>query len=163
MALLNWLGMGKKGEKVTVVKVKEESIHQGEMASSSPSAAVAAMARIVDQKTATTKILVVEDGRTYSETVTEYALKMAQRLDCEIIALDTSVAPLKFTGERRDTETAAFFDTAERSVRRFAAKAEKMGITLSHMMELGDQEEVIARMSSQDAGIRYVLTEPEVS
>lgn len=55
------------------------------------------------QQSTATKILTVQDGD-HSTVLVDYAVKMAQKLDCEIIALDVTDEPLNYTGERRDRE-----------------------------------------------------------
>ncbi len=161
MAFFDWFKLGKdKNKTVNVVKLKEEAIGHGAMAAGGPAAAARAMSKMVDQKTAPAKVLMVQDG-VYSQKVTDYALKMAQRLDCEIIALDVTDDPLQFLGERRERESNRFYERAKKSADSFSLQADSMGITTKHVMEVGDQEEVIAKLSKQDAGIRYVLTKPE--
>jgi len=161
MAFINWFKFGKdKNKKVKVTKLKAKSISAGEMASGDPAAAAQAIAQIVDQNNLPAKILMVQDGD-YSQQVTSYALKMAQRLDCNIIALDVTDAPLQFSGDRQEYETNRFHEQAENNAKEFAKQAEAMGIVVEHMMEIDDQEKIIAHLSKQDSGIRYVLTKPE--
>jgi hypothetical protein len=133
----------------------------GEMAAGNQVAANAALDRMMAQKSATTKILMVQDGD-YLPQVTEYALKMAQRLDCDVVALDVTDAPLQFRGDRKEQESKQFIEKATASCAIFAAQAEAQGVSTVHFMEIGDTEEVISRLSSDDAGIRYVLTKPDL-
>jgi hypothetical protein len=95
------------------------------------------------------------------QQVTDYALKMAQRLDCEIIALDVTEKPLQFSGDRRTRESDRFMEMAGKNAKQFTSQAIAHGIKVKHMMDIGDPEEVIARVSAADAGIRYVLSKPE--
>ncbi|MCB2180920.1 MAG: universal stress protein [Desulfobulbaceae bacterium] len=160
MTFFDWFKMGKdKNEQVNVVKLKEESIDPGAMAAGNPSAAAEAMAKIVGQTNSPTKVLMVQDGD-YSEKVTEYALKMAQRLDCEIVALDVTDTPLQFEDERKERETNRFLEMAQKNAETFSLRADAMGIATEHFMKVGNPEEVIAELSKEDAGIRYVLTKP---
>lgn len=161
MALFNWLKKNKdKNDQVKVTKIKEESVQEGAMAAGNPTAAAKTLARMMDQKKSPTKILVVEEG-TYSRPMISYALKMAQRLDCEIVALDVTAEPLRHSGERQEQEMARFFDKAEHNVAAFLEEAGEMGIKIDHVMKIGDRERVISELSAEDAGIRYVLTEPD--
>ena len=161
MTFLNWFKSGKgKNESVNVAKIKEEAVLPGAMASAGPVAAAQAMAAMVDQASSPTKILMVQDGD-YSQKVTEYALKMAQRLDCDIVALDVTDIPLQFSGERKDREINRFYERAGKSAETFSLQADAMGISTKHVMKVGDQENHIAELSKQEAGIRYVLTKPE--
>jgi hypothetical protein len=130
------------------------------MASASPAEAARSITKIVDENHASTKVLMVQDGE-YSTKVTEYALKMAQKLDCEIIALDVTDIPDQHVGERREREINRFHDRAKRNFESFSLLGDAMGVATTHFMMTGGQEEAIADMSKKDAGIRYVLTKPE--
>ncbi len=160
MGFANWFKFGSKSTKdVTVQKVKEQSVDMGAMAAGSPSAASGALARMMEQKNAPTKILMVQDGQ-HMQQVTDYAMKMAQRLDCEIIALDVSDKPLQFSGDRKERETERFMDMAKENGEQFTIQAKAQGITTVHIMSIGDPQEVIAQVSADNAGIRYVLSKP---
>jgi nucleotide-binding universal stress UspA family protein len=115
---------------------------------------------MMDQKNAPTKVLMVQDGE-YMQQVTDYAMKMAQRLDCEIIALDVTDTPLQFSGDRRKRETERFMDMAKKNAATFTSQAQARGLKVEHLMDVGIPEEVIARVSAEDAGVRYVLSKPE--
>ena len=157
----DWLSLGmKKNKEVDVKKIKEKSVEIGTMAAGSPSAAAGAIARMMDQKNTPTKVLMVQDGE-YMPQVTDYALKMAQRLDCEIIALDVTDKPLQFSGDRRTRETDRFMAMAKKNAEAFSRLAKDRGIKVEHKMDIGEPEKVIARVSAADAGIRYVLSKPE--
>lgn len=161
MGFTDWFALGmKKNKEVNVKKIKEESIEMGAMAAGRPYEAAGALARMMNQKKAPTKVLMVQDGE-YLPQVTDYALKMAHRLDCEIIALDVTDRPLQFTGDRRTRESDRFIETAKKNAAKFTARAVARGIKVEHLMDIGDPEEIIARISGADAGIRYVLSKPD--
>lgn len=160
MALFDRFKSVKKGQAVKVVKIKKVSIDAGAMAGAGTAAGAAIVSRMFDQERCPTKILVVEDGM-YSENVADYAFKMAQKLDCEIITLYVANPLLQFGQQRREEATALFFKNAEKAAAKFAAKALEMGVTVSHLMELGDSKKLVAKVSAQDAGVRYVLSVPE--
>ncbi len=161
MGFTDWFGLAiKKNKGVDVTKVKKQSVDMGAMAAGSPSAAAEALGRMVDQNNAPTKVLMVQDGD-YLPQVTDYALKMAQRLDCEIIALDITERPLQFSGERKIRESDRFMEMARTNAEKFIAMATTQGIKVEHIMDIDNPEEVIARVSAADAGIRYVLSKPE--
>ena len=160
MGLTNWFGFGnKKNTDVVVEKVKKESVDMGAMAAGSPSEAANALGRMLDQQNAPTKILMVQDGQ-HMQQVTDYAMKMASRLDCDIIALDVTDKPLQFSGERREREINRFMEAAKEHGEQFAMQAKAQGIATESLVEVGDPEAVIARVSSDNAGIRYVLSKP---
>ena len=161
MGFTDWFTLGmKKNKDVNVEKIKTKSIDMGAMAAGSPSEAAGALARMMDQKNAPTKVLMVQDGE-YMQQVTDYAMKMAQRLDCEIIALDVTDKPLQFSGDRRTRESERFMDMARKNAATFISQAQANGVKVEHIMDIGVAEEVIARVSAEDAGVRYVLSKPE--
>ncbi len=161
MGFFNWFTLGmKKNKTVNVKKIKAKSVAIGAMAAGSPSEAAGALARMMDQENAPTKVLMIQDGE-YLSQVTDYAMKMAQRLDCEIIALDITDKPLQFSGERRTRESDRFIDMAKINAEKFTSQAKACGIKVEHIMDIGNSEEVIARVSAADAGIRYVLSKPD--
>lgn len=163
MGFTDWFKFGKnKNKDVNVKKIKKKSVDMGAMAAGNSHHAAKALAMMVDQKNAPTKVLMVQDGE-YMTQVTDYALKMAQRLDCEIIALDVTDRPLQFTGERRVRESDRFINMATSNAEKFTIQAQAQGINVEHLIEIHDPEEVVARVSGSDVGIRYVLSKPEES
>ena len=161
MSFTDWFALGmKKNKDVTVEKIKAESVDMGSMAAGSPAEAAGNLARLMDQKNAPTKVLMVQDGE-YMPQVTDYALKMAQRLDCDIIALDVTDAPLQFSGDRKRRESERFMQMAQQNAAKFMARASERDIKVEHVMDIGDPDEVVAKVSAADAGIRYVLSKPD--
>ncbi len=161
MGFTDWFGLAiKKNKDVDVKKVKKQSVDMGAMAAGSPSGAAEILGRLIDQQNAPTKVLMVQDGE-YMPQVTDYALKMAQRLDCEIIALDVTDKPLQFSGDRKARESDRFIEMARQNAEKFISQAVAHGIKVVHIMDIANPEEVVARVSTADAGIRYVLSKPE--
>ena len=161
MGFTDWFGLGiKKNKEVNIKKIKKQSVDMGAMAAGNPSAATEALGRMVDQNNAPTKVLMVQDGE-YMPQVTNYALKMAQHLDCEIIALDVTDKPLQFSGDRMQREGDRFIEMARQNAERFTSQATAQGVKVQHIMDIAKTEEVVARVSATDAGIRYVLSKPE--
>lgn len=161
MGFIDWFALGmKKNKQIQAKRVKEASVHMEAMAAGSLTSAADTLARMVDQRNAPPKLLMVQDGE-YTAQVTEYAMKMAQRLDCEIVALDVTDKPLQFGGDRRTREIDRFMGTARTNVEKFICKAKACGVKVEHVMEISDPQEAIARLSAADAGIRFVLTKPE--
>ncbi|HID70846.1 MAG TPA: hypothetical protein EYP35_10435 [Desulfobacterales bacterium] len=161
MGFTDWFTLGmKKNKEVKVEKVKKQSVGIGTMAAGCPSNAAGALAHMLDQKNAPTKVLMVQDGE-YMQQVTDYAMKMAQRLDCDIIALDVTNKPLQFSGDRKVRESDRFMDMAKTNAEKFICLAQARGIKVEHIMEIGTPEDIIAKVSADDAGVRYVLSKPE--
>jgi len=153
---MSWLKrlFGTEETDVVVKKIQEKSIPDGVMASSYMAGAVAQLGGV-------TKVLMVHNT-TYEESVTEYAFKLAGKLNCDIIALDVTDKPLEFKGERQVREVARFKDTVNASYKNFSMKATALGIKVKHEVVLGNQQETIGKFSQEDKGIRYVLSAPEL-
>lgn len=161
MSFKDWFKFGpKKNQDVNVTKIKTKSVEMGAMAAGNLSGAADTISRMVDERTAPTKVLMVQDGD-YSQQVTDYALKMAQRLDCEIIALDVTDTPLNFSGDRRTRESERFLAMAKKNAEEFSQNAMAKGIKVEHIMEIGDPESIIAKISDEKVGVRYLLSKPE--
>lgn len=161
MSYPNWLKIvQEKKDEIHVGKVRQESIDAGETAAGSPTAATRKMARIVEQRNATAKILVVGDGA-FSAKLSEYAIKMGQRLDCEIVALsvfDKHSQERKGDGER---EQLHFVKRSEHGGARFADKAAGSGVKFYQIAKIGVKQGVVDQVVKEIAGIRYVLSEPD--
>jgi len=162
MSYPKWLKIiQKKNEEIRVGKVRQESIDAGEMAAGSLSEASRKLARIIDQRNATVKILVVGDG-VFSTKLSDYAIKMGRRLDCEIVALSVFD---RHCQERRDpgeSEKAHFVKRSELGAASFADKAASSGVKFYQLARIGAREGVIDQILREIAGIRYVLSEPDV-
>lgn len=161
MSYPNWLKIiHKKNEAIHVGKVRQESIDAGEMAAASPSTAAEKLARIIDQRDATAKILVVGDG-TFSAKLSDYAIKMGQRLDCEVIALSVFDRHCQENRAPGESETAHFMNRSELGAAAFADKAASGGVKFHQLARLGARDMVVDQVVKEIAGIRYVLSEPD--
>jgi hypothetical protein len=161
MALYNWFKSNRNSEQdVQVVKLPEQYIEMGEMASAHPTGAAASIKRMMAQTNGPAKILVVGDGR-YSKKLRDYSLKMAQRLDCEIVALNMSEPALPFAGPGAGAGNGMFAEIPVGNLDQFMEQSQVMGVNIMPVMESGAPENVITRLSEQDPAIRYVLTEPD--
>lgn len=149
----------KKGIQIEKVN-KQKAPVIGEMAAGNLTVATQTLSQVIDQRHVSIKILAVQDGVS-SSVLVDYAVKMAHKLDCEIIALDVSDEPLTFEGERRKRETTRFFERAQKGAETIQLKAEALGVSCRHIVQIGNQEETIKALSHEDKSIRYVLTKPE--
>jgi len=153
-------GRKRQGNEIQVKKLKRQKQPTvGEMAAGNLSAASKDVARMMEFTNMATKILVVQDGE-HSSVLVDYAVKMAQKLDCEIIALDVSEEPLSYSGERRQREINRFHQRAKRNAETIMLKAEAMAVACKHVAQVGNQEETIKGLSQEDKCIRYVLIKP---
>ncbi len=153
-------GRKKNPKEVQVEKVnKRKTAEFGEMAAGNMRAATESIAQVMEAQNMATKILAVQDG-TSSSVLVDYVLKMAHRLDCEIVALDVSDEPLQYAGERKKREINRFYERAKINAENLKLKAEAMGVVCRHVIRVGNQEETIKALSERDKCIRYVLTKP---
>ena len=161
MSLFGWFSKKKK-DQVKVAKSKTNMFQDAATAAAFAEAGEHETARsIITPIKQTRKILVIghEDG--FSERLTEYALDMAKRLDFELVALNVTSAPLSLSGDKREAAIAAFIEGAQRSGAALKEKAAANNIEFTHRIEIAPQEEVVENLHSEDAGLRYVLTEPD--
>lgn len=160
MNLRNLLLFGKRKKNVQVKKInKLKSPDIGEVAAGNLSAVSNSISQMMEQQNMMTKILVVQDGRN-SAVLEDYAVKMAHKLDCEIVALDVSNEPLLYDGERKQRECNRFLQRAEQNAKSIHIKADALGVKFKHVAKIGDQDETIKTLSQEDKCIRYVLTKP---
>jgi hypothetical protein len=162
MALWKFWVFGREKDRkgVRINRIKKEKLPDlGEMAAGNLTAASNTISQILDQKDMPTKILAVQYGNT-STVLEDYAVKMAHKLDCEIIALDVSDEPLMYDGERKNREISRFIQRAQQSAETIQLKAAAMGVTCTHIVKIGAQDETIKALSEEDKCIRYVLTKP---
>ncbi len=108
------------------------------------------------------KILVISAGTSFSQQVMDYAVKMAKRLNCPIMAAniyESSHGILNFLG---DSNKQAFRQAAEENISEFRGLAEKNGIEFEHTVRFGDSDQVVDEIYREQAGnISYVVTEPD--
>jgi hypothetical protein len=117
--------------------------------------------RIMARAKAPRKILVIGREDYFSSILCEYALGMAKRLDFELVALNISTVPLSMPADRRAEAIALFQENARRNVVVLQEEAEKYGIVFTHLMEIGEQDTVVATLHARVPGLRYVLIEPD--
>ena len=161
MACPRWLKIGqKKNEEIHVGKVEQESIDLGEMAAGSPSIASDKLGRIIEARTASVKILVVGDG-SFSAKLSDYAIKMGQRLDCEIVALSVFDKHCQECRAAEDSEKSHFAKRSDLGAASFADKALIGGVKFDQLARIGDRQDVVDLVVKEIAGIRYVLSEPD--
>ncbi len=153
-------GTKKQEQKIQLKKVnKQKPVVVGEMAAGNLTAAADGIAQMLEMDNMTTKILAVQDGE-HSTALVDYAVKMAHKLDCEIIALDVSEEPLKHSGARRERAINRFNQRAQQNAETMHLKAETMGVKCRHIIRVGSQEAAIKALSQDDKSIRYVLIKP---
>lgn len=115
---------------------------------------------MVEVKKAVPKILVVS-GDSFSRPLMEYALKMAQRLDFEIISLSVNEAILSLSGAERERAEARFCEQAKRSAADFAGRGREMNVRVTSVIDINEKKQAIAELEEQEPAIRYILSEPD--
>ena len=153
MGFTDWLGLATK-------KSKEFGLPEDNGQSAAPGKTMAGAVDPIPEDLCTEdclpKILMVQDGE-YSSQLSEYAIRMAGRLNCAILAVDISDKPLLFSGERKMRESDRFIEKARKNGEKFVAFAASKDIQATHVMDIGDTDEIITRMREHDSGIQYVL------
>ncbi len=161
MSFLKWFNPRKgRNDDINVTKIPQKSIADGTMAAAGLSGAAEDLAHILKQRQASPQILVV-GSENFSKNLVEYALKMGQRLDCQIIAVNTTSLPSSLNKEQYQKAREQFFTAATKAGVRLTELAESIGTSVKHCMEIGTEEEIIHELAAENPGIRYVLTEPE--
>ena len=153
MGFTDWLGLATKKSKACD---SPEDCAQAVPVVQSTSKSFPAAVETSRDENCLAKILMVQEGD-YSSQITEYAIRMAKRLDCAIVAVDISNKPLHFSGERKIRESDRFIEKARKNGEQFVAFAESSGIQATHVMDIGDTDEIIARMRENDQNIQYVI------
>ncbi len=154
---LNWFKFD-KNKTFKVQKVKQESIAAGAMAAGSLSSAATKLGKILAQQSAPPKILVVGEG-TFSTRLIDYAIKMGQKLDFEIVALCILDSPPVTEQDQRQKPECN--RQCEFALSRFAEQTAASGVKFSQIIKPGYMEKVIAGAIDDVTGIRYVLSEPD--
>lgn len=120
-------------------------------------------AEVAEQQLA--KLVVLGKGVRFSDEIVEYALEMAQRMDYEIIALNT--APLScesfnlFSSSRNDL-CHEFQEFSIKNAALFQAEAEKRGIHFIHRVNFVDTDMALEEVQNEFGGnISFIVSEPE--
>lgn len=161
MAFFNFFKSGKDDNgNINVTKVPQKSIADGSMASASPARATEELAQVIAQQQAAPQILVI-GTENFSKNLVEYALKMGKRLDCQLVAVNTIELPLSYSEQEAAKAKEEFYAAATKAGVQFAELAASIDVSLVHMMQIGEGEQILHDVSKENPGVRYVLTEPE--
>jgi hypothetical protein len=161
MSYHNWLKIVPRNtDEIQAGKVSRKSIRKRAAAVESPPDTAARQDRILEQQQATAKILVVGDG-SFSAKLTDYAIKMGQRLDCEIVALSVFDKHCREGRDPGKEETAHFIKQSDLAATSFADKAASGGVKFYQLARVGTKESVVDQVVQEILGIRYILSEPD--
>lgn len=111
------------------------------------------------------KLVVVGDDSEFSEDIINYGLEMAQRMEYEIVALNT--APLigknfkVFTPPWKKV-CEEFQVHSEENVKSFQQKAEKQKIRFTHAVEFVEIDDALEKLKTRFRNISLVVSKPEI-
>ncbi|WP_051294764.1 hypothetical protein [Maridesulfovibrio bastinii] len=98
----------------------------------------------------TCKILVVSNEPTFSREIISYSVSMAAKTDSSIVALNIYENGQDFTG---------YADESCRRIDAFSSAASEMGLCFNHLVESGNEDNVIAQLHAKDPQYRYVIND----
>ncbi len=108
------------------------------------------------------KILAIGNEDKFSPELMEYAIQMAKRLNCQILAVSASNAPMSLPRPHRELACKAFEESAAKNLDHFHKLAKLNGVELTHLIRFGEQDDIISRLYKEENGqISYVITEPD--
>jgi len=163
MAFLGWFKK-KKQEKddIQLSERKQNAFQDAAVAAAFAEAGEHDTARsMIDKSKGRNTILVIGREDCFSERLAAYAVEMAKRLDFKLMAVNITDAPLSLAAERKQEAIAEFEKSCLVNCSSLNEKAADAGIQLSHLMEIGIQDEIVEKLHTQFPGMRYVLTEPD--
>ena len=162
MALFSWFKKNKKGQKVKVEEQKQTVFQDSAAAAAFAEAGEHATARtMIDKSLGSSKILVIGKEERFSEILVKYSFDMATRLDFELLMLNVTDAPLSLPKDRREEVTTHFQNKCSQNFNTLHEQAEQAGVPISHLIEIGELDNVVHKLQTQFPGMRYVLTEPD--
>ena len=109
-------------------------------------------------------ILVLGRGHTFSKGLKDYAIGLAERLNYEILAVNTKFIPndfLPLVSQFRDKLRDDFSALASEAAADFASQCEKAQVTFQHMVKFGDATQVIKELNREIKNLDYVVSEPD--
>ncbi|MBU0672865.1 MAG: universal stress protein [Candidatus Margulisbacteria bacterium] len=162
MAFFDRFKKNKKDQDVNVEKRKQNMLQDAAVAVAFAEAGEHETARsIIDKSEGCSKILVIGREDSFSELLVEYSVDMAKRLGFELMALNVLDAPLSLSTGKREEATALFQANSAKNVTALKEQAENFGVSFDHLVEVGQQDEVLNKLHAKYPGMRYVLTEPD--
>ena len=106
------------------------------------------------------KVVVVGNECTFSYPLQDYALKFAERLEYNIIALN--VGPIeRLESVDCDFLCEQFKKKCHESIEQFKKKCERQKIGFTHVVKFGKLDKCISEVGNEFGKVEFVLTEPE--
>lgn len=104
------------------------------------------------------KLLVVT-GAALSSGLTDYALKVAIRLDLDIIILFVVEADSPVDVRHRRQLVQERTELVEKEVAAFTSFARKSEVRVSVVVDVGERKATVNRLRNQDPAIRFIMTD----
>ena len=104
------------------------------------------------------KILVVT-GTGLSSGLAGYALKAARRLDLDIILLFVARGRASLSVGQRKKLVEKFMQSIDEEAASFTSLAWKTSVRVTVVVDVGERDEVIARIRAQEPTIRFIFSE----
>ena len=127
-------------------------------------AAEAAAPRSIDGDGVEGRLVVMGRESTFSEEVVEYAIDMAQRMDYEILALNS--APLScdafsMFSTSRSKLCQEFRTISEKSAQIFRQSADAHGIPFVHVVKYDEPEQALSSLQQEYDNIEFVIADTQ--
>jgi len=161
VGIFSWFKKKKKDEKVRVTKQRSNALQETAAAVAFAEAGEYETARRLAGQAAERKILAIGSDARFSSILATYSIDMAKRLECELVALNVTDAPLSLPPGKQEAAIDSFRKASEKNVTVLREMAEKDGIPFKHQVEIGHPDEVISKLHAIHPGMRYVLIEPD--
>ena len=104
------------------------------------------------------KLLVVT-GADLPSSLSGYALKVALRLDLDILVLFVAGSGEHLDAGQRKKRIEQFTREIEKDAASFTILARRSEVRVTVVVDVGNQEEAVARLRAQEPSIRFILTE----
>lgn len=104
------------------------------------------------------KVIVVGNECSFSETVQNYALSFAERLDYDIVALNVGLIESSLNC---DSICEQFKAKCLESVESFKKKCKEKNIEFTHVVKFGKIDNCIGEVNNEFEKIEFVITEPK--
>ncbi len=107
------------------------------------------------------KILVVGKEAGFSETLADYAIEMAERMNYEIVALNVIPMGKRLASFLHDKIKEELQTKTEDAAEAFKTKALEKNIPFSHTIRFGETDRMIKALNGEFKRISFILSEPE--
>ena len=107
-------------------------------------------------------ILVIGKEDRFSPELMDYAIQMARRLGCRILAVSATDAHMSLPRTHRHAACQAFEESATEGLKQFKEQARMHNVELHQRVCFGNQDDIISQLYLEENGrISYVVTEPD--